>query len=77
VYVKGNDNKSSFSLKNATIALLIGGAALLGSFMMNSTQTQTVEEISLDETLTTFEQDQTEIIEVLDDELTEAVGVTE
>jgi hypothetical protein len=33
-FVKQNDNKSSFSLKKATIAALIGGAAVLGTYMM-------------------------------------------
>ena len=36
---KGSESRSAFSVKNATIALLIGGAALLGTYMIQSNQT--------------------------------------
>jgi hypothetical protein len=37
-FVKQDNNKSSFSLKQLTVALLIGGAALLGSYAVQPAQ---------------------------------------
>ena len=38
-FVKSSESRSAFSLKNATIALLIGGAAMLGTYMIQNNQT--------------------------------------
>jgi GTP-sensing pleiotropic transcriptional regulator CodY len=44
-YVKQNDNKSAFSLKNATIACLVGGAAVLGSYIVQPADKQASEKL--------------------------------
>ena len=51
-FVKQDNNKSSFSLKQLTVALLIGGAALLGSYAVQPAQKQTQSETIVDETTT-------------------------
>jgi hypothetical protein len=40
-FVRQDDNKSSISLKRLTIAVLIGGAAVLGSYMIQPAEKQT------------------------------------
>ena len=58
-FVKGSDNKSAISLKNATIALLIGGAAVLGSYMIQPTVDKASQETT---TLAAGNDEQTTIL---------------
>ena len=63
-YVKQNDRKSAFSLKNATIAVLIGGAAVLGSYMVQPAGKQAQEKLVEESTTLTAKDD--EEIQVFD-----------
>ena len=70
-FVKQNDQQSVVSLKRLTIALLIGGAAVLGSYVVQPAEEQTQQE-TLEDGSTTLEQkigeNQIEILGVYDDE---------
>ena len=54
-FLKQNDQQSFISLKRLTIALLIGGAAVLGSYVVQPAKEQTQQE-TLEDVSTTLEE---------------------
>ena len=75
-FVKQDNNKSSFSLKQLTVALLIGGAAILGTYAVQPAQKQTQSETLVEETTTLESKDggeQNEILGVFDEDKEDAV----
>jgi hypothetical protein len=67
-FVSENENKSFFSLKNATIALLIGGAAVLGSYMLPAEQAPTETSVEDLQTLTYVGPQAPKILKIYDEE---------